>query len=268
MASRSFSSKVPAKGHLVRGSGGLQGEISDLRADVEEGFIASESEVSAAAVAQANIRLNTQPTATDTITIGTNIYEFKALITDAPTTAGNIVVLRGATAAAARANIVAAINGAAGLGTTYTAKGTSAVVASIYNTDFLHIEAATFAGGPVDPGTKPNLALSDALTAVIAWDHENLGRTGGNVGLKKAVQKVVVDAVNLAADFDLVVPGVLMGSKVLYVTDTAGAVDATGKAASILLTNVLGRNAVTVDFDSGGTDPVATDIVYIELAYF
>lgn len=265
MASRSFGSKAPAKPHLVRGSGGWQAEVSDLRADTEEGFLAMEAEVSAQAVAQANIRLNTQPTATDTITIGSDVYEFVATL--AATTPGNIGVLRGADAAAARANIIAAINGAAGLGTTYTAKGTSAINASIYNTDFLHIEPSEFPGGPSVAGLKPNLALSDALTAVIAWDQVNLGLTGGNIGLKRVVHQITVDATNLAADFDLVAPGTLMGSQVLYVTDTAGAVDATGKAASIILTNVLARNAVTVDFNGGATDPVATDIVYLEITY-
>lgn len=267
MASRSFSSKVPQKGHLVRGSGGLQGEIADLRADVEEGFVSTESELRGPAIAQANIRLNTQPTATDTLTIGANIYEFKALITDAPTTAGNIVVLRGATAAAARANIVAAINGTTGMGTTYVSKGTEKVVASLYNTDFLHIEPAIVPGGAVDVGAKPSIALSDGLTAVVAWDQTNLGLTGGNVSIKTALHKVTVDAVNLAADFDLKAPGTILGAAVRYVTDASNVVDGTGKAASIILTLVTARNAVTVDFNTGATDPVATDIVYIEITY-
>lgn len=265
MASRAFSSKVPAKAHLVRGSGGLQGEISDLRADVEEGFQSVEGEVSGLGIAQANIRLNTQPTATDTITVGSDVYEFVATL--GAQTAGRIGVLRGATAAAALANIISAINGTAGLGTTYTAKGTSAIVASIYNTDFLHIEAAESAGGIVVPGLKPNIALSDALTAVIAWDHENLGRTGGNVGLKKVMHQIVVDATNLAADFDVKALGVIVSASVVFVTDAAGVVDTTGKAASIILTVVAARNAVTVDFNTGATDPVATDKVYLQITY-
>lgn len=36
--SRAFGSQRAAKAHLVRGSGGLAGEIGDLRSDVEEGF--------------------------------------------------------------------------------------------------------------------------------------------------------------------------------------------------------------------------------------
>jgi hypothetical protein len=266
MASRSFSSKQALKAHLVRGSGGWQGEIADLRADTEEGFQAAEADVGGGlGVAQANIRLNTQPTAADTLTIGSDVYEFVATL--GSQTAGHIGVLRGASAAAARANIVSAINGTAGLGTTYSAKGTSAVKATIYNSDFLHIEAAEAAGGAVVPGLKPSIALSDGLTAVIAWDHENLGRTGGNVSLKKVMHQVIVDAVNLAADFDVVAPGVITKAEVLYVTDASDVVDTTGKAASIVLTVVAARNAVTVDFNSGGTDPVATDKVYLQITY-
>lgn len=266
MASRSFGSKGPQKAHLIRGSGGWQGEIADVRADAEEAFQAMEADAGGGqGVAQANIRLNTQPTAADTITIGSDVYEFVAAL--GSQTAGRIGVLRGASAAAALANIVAAINGAAGLGSTYSAKGTAAVKASVYNTDFLHIEAAEAAGGAVVAGTKPNVALSDALTAVIAWDHENLGRTGGNVALKKVTHQIVVDAVNLAADFDVVAPGVITKAEVLFVTDAAGAVDTTGKAASIILTVVAARNAVTVDFNTGATDPVATDKVYLQITY-
>jgi len=266
MASRSFGLKVPQKAHLVRGTGGLQGEIADLRADAEEAFLSAEADTGGGqGIAQANIRMNTQPTATDTITIGADVYEFVATL--GSQTGSHIGVLRGASAAAALANIIAAINGAAGLGTTYSAKGAALVKASIYNTDFLHIEAAEAAGGAVVPGLKPNIAISDALTASIAWDHENLGRTGGNVALKKVVHQIVVDATNLAADFDVVAPGVVTKAEVLYVTNAAGVVDTSGKAASIVLAIVAARNAVTVDFNTGSTDPVATDLVYLQITY-
>lgn len=37
--SRFFGSKAPVKPHLIRGSGGLQGEIADLRRDIDESFV-------------------------------------------------------------------------------------------------------------------------------------------------------------------------------------------------------------------------------------
>jgi hypothetical protein len=263
MGSRSFSSKQAQKAHLVRGTGGWQGEIADVRSDAEEGFQAVEFETSGVGTAQANIRLNTQPTATDTITIGTDVYEFVATL--GSQTGTHIGVLRGAAAANSRANIVAAINGAAGLGTTYSAKGKMAVVASIYNSDFLHLDCAAAPGQAAEPGTKPNIALSDALTASVAWDHENLGRLGGNISVKKALHQLVVDAVNVAAAFDVKVPGTLISAAVVTCTNAAGVVD-TVKAAAVALTLVAARNAVTVDLTGVG-HPVATDLVYLQIVY-
>jgi len=43
MASKSFGSQSAAKPHLVRGSGGLAGEVADLRSDVEAGFANNEN---------------------------------------------------------------------------------------------------------------------------------------------------------------------------------------------------------------------------------
>jgi len=43
MASKAFGSKGPDKPHLVRGSGGLQAEVQDLRDDVEEAMVTLES---------------------------------------------------------------------------------------------------------------------------------------------------------------------------------------------------------------------------------
>lgn len=38
MPSQYFGAKVPARPHLVRGAGGVAGEVADLRADVDEAF--------------------------------------------------------------------------------------------------------------------------------------------------------------------------------------------------------------------------------------
>jgi hypothetical protein len=43
MSSKVFGTKVPVKGHLVRGGGGLSGEINDVRSDVEEAFVTMEA---------------------------------------------------------------------------------------------------------------------------------------------------------------------------------------------------------------------------------
>jgi hypothetical protein len=42
MSSRAFGSKAPQLPHLIAGSGGMSGEIKDLRADIEEAFVTVE----------------------------------------------------------------------------------------------------------------------------------------------------------------------------------------------------------------------------------
>jgi hypothetical protein len=42
-SSKSFGSQAASKPHLVRGSGGVAGEVADLRGDTEQGFRASEA---------------------------------------------------------------------------------------------------------------------------------------------------------------------------------------------------------------------------------
>jgi len=41
--SKAFGAQVASKPHLVRGTGGLAGEVSDLRGDVEQGFLNAEA---------------------------------------------------------------------------------------------------------------------------------------------------------------------------------------------------------------------------------
>ena len=43
--SRSFGSQKPQKAHLLRGSGGISAEVSDLRKDIEVAFLALEAEI-------------------------------------------------------------------------------------------------------------------------------------------------------------------------------------------------------------------------------
>jgi hypothetical protein len=62
----------------------------------------------------ADLGLATNPTANDTVTIGGVVFKFVASV---GTTAGNVLI--GAAAADSLANLVAAINGASGAGTTY-----------------------------------------------------------------------------------------------------------------------------------------------------
>lgn len=263
--SRAMAGKSAAKGHLARGSGGVQGEINDLRLDVDDALEDVEAQIMSKAQAQANIRLNTNPTATNTITIGTNVYEFTATL--GTQTAGRIGVLIGGSAGASLLNMIAAVNRAPPVTPPVYDLGSSGaavnVKASVYNTDFLHVEYAKSPGGASLPGACPSIALADALTAVIAWDHANLNETGFDGTFKRQVVRITATTANIAADFDVVVPFVPRKASVYLVTDAAGVPDGTGKTA--VLTLVPARNAVTVDLDGGATDPVNTDIVYLEI---
>lgn len=68
--SRVFSSSRPYKRHLVRGSGGVQAEISDLRTDIEAAFVAFEAEGQLAPFKVDVV----DPTVNDDSTAGYTIY--------------------------------------------------------------------------------------------------------------------------------------------------------------------------------------------------
>lgn len=265
--SRSFGAQAPDIEHLQRGTGGLAGEVADLRGDADEGFTAMEAEVSGAAVAQASILMSTNPTAADTLTLGGDVYEFVTTLGD-ETAPNKGIVIQGS-AALTLTLLVDAINrgATAVIGTNVSDHGDTKVVASEYNTTFLHVEWSNRPGGAPSAGARPNVVLADTLTAAVEWEQNNLNLTGGNNGLKKTVHQLTVDADNLLADFDLSASGIVVSTQVLYVTDAAGVVDTTGKGASIALTVNASLNSVTVGLDDGATDPVATDEVFVEIVH-
>lgn len=265
--SRAFGSQAPRRASLAKPGS----EIYDLRQDLEAAFMALEDQVEKGSPGQANIRLNTNPTAGDTISIGADVYEFLAAIGNALTAGSTVGILRGANAAASLANIIAAINQTADAATA-TGHGATSVVASIYNTDFLHIETADAPGGNSVPNSGASVALADGLTAAVNWDHANLSEVGGEVGMKRELVKITCTAANIANNFDVVLPFTPMLATCVLVTDASGVPSAAKQSnvnAAGGLALVQARNAVTVDLDVGaGTDPVATDIVYLEVRGF
>lgn len=196
MTSRSFGGeRVPAG---FRHRSGVLGEaISDLRADLERAFTSLEGDLGGEVTPVASILLSTNPTATDTLTIGDDTYEFVA--TDgAVADDGYIAVEIGVDAAATQANLIAGINATydpdehpniTNIATTAPAlaNGTESVVASVAS-DILYIRPALVAGGTA-LAASPDIALSDALTAVVAWNLANLNE-GGGVATAGEVQHV------------------------------------------------------------------------------
>lgn len=145
--------------------------------------------------ASARLAMPNQPTTADTVTIGADVYEF---VTTAGAVAddANIAVEIGGSAAATRANLIAAINAAdpdnrhpniTNVATTAAAlaNGTEALVADELTTD-VRIRTADAAGGTVQGG-DPSIVLAEAITdAADVWKEGNInlntlgGRAAGD----------------------------------------------------------------------------------------
>lgn len=147
-------------------------------------------------------------------------------------------------------------------------QGTEPVVASLVNTDYLQIEPAAggIAGGfPVEqtePSLAPDIALAATLAGDAVWSSGNLGRVA-QANVKRAVIALTIDAVNVAAAFDIEVPFSPLSARLLAHVDADGAFAETTTSATYV--PVPARNAVTVDCTAGEAPPTATDVLYIEV---
>jgi len=194
-------------------------------------------------IAQAVLLIATLPTDTNTVTIGSDVYEFEGV-------GANINVLKGASAAESRTNLIAAIN----------TQGTELVVADEPGTpaNGVRIRPADRVGGTAQVGAGPDIAVSETLAdAADIWNAANLNETGAAAYQKMARGKIVVNATNLAAD---VVLEMEFTPVVLSVTafDTNGAPKATTAQFSI------SGDFLVLSFDDGGSPLVATDYVVWE----
>lgn len=141
----------------------------------------------------ATILLSTNPTATDTITIGTDVYEFVAAAGQVADDANIAVEIKGS-AALTQAELVAAINGTADAehptiflataGTTpAVGRGTMSVAAEV-DSDVLYVSYTNVQGRDPSlltladwkdlPATLPSLPTTDTLTAAVAWNVSNM----------------------------------------------------------------------------------------------
>jgi hypothetical protein len=235
-ASKSFSGQSPAVPHLA-----VSNELGDLRGDVEAGFQASEALVENGSFARANLKMATKPTATDTVTIGSNVYEFGG-------TGSNINVAIGAAVANSRTNLAAAIN----------ASGTAAVFAEVSTvpTAGVSIVAADAKGGTPVKGPGASIALSEGLTAVAdVWDQANLSATGVAEGTtKKATGKVAINAVNVASIFAIKLD--FTASKITW-----AAFSAAGAPKVTSATVTISGNYLLVNAAAGATALVDTDFI-------
>lgn len=194
-------------------------------------------------VAQACLFLATLPTGTNTVTIGSDVYEFEGV-------GANINVLKGASAAESRANLVIAIN----------TKGTELVFADQPTTPAtsVRIRPADRTGGTPQIGVGTSIAVSETLAdASDVWNVANLNESGAPAYKQVARGVIVITAESLASLFTLELPftpAVLAWAAF----DTNGAPKATDCQC------VINGDYLEFDFDAGSTDLSATDFVVWE----
>lgn len=236
MSSKSFGPQTPAIPHLEIGK-----EIGDLRNDTEAGFVANEALIENGAYSRANLKMATKPTATDTVTIGTNVYEFGG-------TGSNINVTIGAAVANSRANLAAAIN----------ASGTAKVKAEVSTvpTAGVSIVLADAVGGTPVKGPSTSIALSRALTAAAdVWDQANLSATGIAEGTsRRASGKVVINTTNVASPF--AIPLDFTPARLIW-----AAFASTGAPKVTTATVAISGTYILIDAAAGATDLADTDFI-------
>lgn len=213
-------------------------------------------------IASAKLVMSAQPTATDTIGIGSDTYEFLA---SGGTVADDayIAVEIGGSAAITLTNLVSAINaenadnqhanalnsgGGAAL-----ANGTESVVADVSGTS-LRIRNAVSPGGDAIVGSE-DLTLTEAITAAAdVWNQANLNATGRVEPLKITGGSVTITSQNLATDFNIELPFTPVDF-----TWRAFAASGTEKATSAVVG--LSDNSLLVNANAGGSALIATDVI-------
>ncbi len=190
--------------------------------------------------AQACLFLATQPTATNTVTIGADVYEFDGA-------GSNINIALGIDAAADRVALIAAIN----------SEGTELVVADAPTTPAtsVRIQPALRVGGTAQIGAGTSVAVSETLAdASDVWNVANLNESGAPAYKKVARGKIVVTSESIASLFTLELP---FTPVVLQwaAFDTNDAPKATDCQIGI------SGDYLEFDFNAGSTDLSATDYV-------
>jgi len=225
-------------------------------------------------IPSAELILSNQPTDADTIDIGADTYEFIDSGVNLLVTAdANIAVLIGGSAAATRANLIAAINATDGDNqhdsclltdgvTPAVANGTENLLADEVGNN-VRIRYADAPGGSVTPG-DPSIVLAEAIThAADIW-------TVGNVNLntlagyapgmhQEARTSVAVTAAMITNGLDIEFP-FTVGGFLVQIRTSAGVIQGTTGTDTFLASGT----AVAVVFGGGGAPDIqATDVITI-----
>jgi hypothetical protein len=167
--------------------------------------------------AAAVLKMGTNPTSADTVTIRSDVYEFLAAAGTVATDS-NIGVLLAGTVAATRTNFINAINGdiaaATGIlqsdGSPAARNGTNSLVADLHDTDKVRIRSADAIGGSpigvVDASTvDEDLTAAADIWNVGATNAIQVGRAGSQAQL--AVLTLTITASEITAGYVTFSPG-------------------------------------------------------------
>lgn len=172
---------------------------------------------------------------TNTVTIGSHVYTFQTSLVDEPDN-----VLIGANASDSIDNLIAAINGAAGEGTTY---GTGTVT----NTD---VTAAVGAGDTLDAtailaGTVGNnVATTDTLAGASAWGSATL--TGGTNDVSVTIDNLIA-AINLGAG-----SGTKYAASMTANSNTSSAIQGAGDTMTLFTDEAIATTETSAQASWGG----------------
>jgi len=173
-----MSSKVIDGDQVVKGDlyiGGAIKKVDDIEASkITPTLLALPEKTPVNGVAASGKMVSTGTLASDaeTVTVGTVVYTLKTALSADPTVAYE--VLLGANTGATASNLVAAINGTAGEGTTYGTGTEEHPLASgaVTDTDDVTITADT-------KGTAGNSIVTEDDSDQISWDNADVALVGG-----------------------------------------------------------------------------------------
>jgi len=256
-------------------------EASDGTAGVAAAALTARLEdVVAGLVAYNAIPIAVNPTTTNTLTIGADVYEF---VTAAGRVAAdvNIGVPIGVNVAATMVKLVDAINAvypgsvATGIlktvGTAAALKNGTVNVVAAYSGGVLRITAADAPGGDSVDGTTPNIACSDALTEVAAFIFANLNLSVGAASKPTQVARaaITITAAMISAGTVVVrVPVQSATMKVWAKAATALGVETGLGTDSVLVTAVPGSttaSVVTILLAGGAGQLADTNVLFVEV---
>lgn len=127
-----------------------------------------------AATGTYTLSASNQPADGDTVTIGTTVYTFRTALSTGPTV--GYEVLRGADQAASLANLKAAVNGAAGVGTLYSVGTVAHTQVTAEDTGATLVVTAIYAG------TSGNAIATTEAGTNSSWGAATLATGAGGVG--------------------------------------------------------------------------------------